>query len=338
MAINLGIDIGTSSVQIYNGGDGKVMVNQPTVVAVNQAGEVIAAGAEALEMLGKTGEDVSVQRPVKDGGITHFDVAVGLVKKLLEGSFSNVFSKVRAAVSVPSGIGDVEKRAVEEVIISAGAKEVFLIESPLAGAIGAGVDVNEPKGYVIVDVGAGTTETAVVSLGGVVVSRSIKVAGNALDRDIVQYIKKKHNVEIAGSAAEKVKMRLASAVSGVAAEVVEVKGKDMYSGVPKTVTISANEVNSAIREDVAAIVENVRCVLEETPPELSSDLLETGIILTGGGANLRGLGKLIKSNTGIKVYQAEDSVCCVAIGAGMALNETGGFKNMLTQAARKKNY
>ena len=338
MAINLGIDIGTSSVQIYIGGDGKVMVNQPTVVAVNQAGEVIAAGAEALEMLGKTGEDVSVQRPVKDGGITHFDVAVGLVKKLLEGSFSNVFSKVRAAVSVPSGIGDVEKRAVEEVIISAGAKEVFLIESPLAGAIGAGVDVNEPKGYVIVDVGAGTTETAVVSLGGVVVSRSIKVAGNALDRDIVQYIKKKHNVEIAESAAEKVKMRLASAVSGVAAEVVEVKGKDMYSGVPKTVTISANEVNSAIREDVAAIVENVRCVLEETPPELSSDLLETGIILTGGGANLRGLGKLIKSNTGIKVYQAEDSVCCVAIGAGMALNETGGFKNMLTQAARKKNY
>ncbi|HIV85272.1 MAG TPA: rod shape-determining protein [Candidatus Monoglobus merdigallinarum] len=338
MAVNLGIDIGTSSTQVYSASDGRIIVNEPTIVAVSGGNEVVAAGAEAFELVGKTADSITVETPVRDGAITNFDMAVALLKKLTESYISNVFSKVRAAVSVPSGIGDVEKRAVEEVVISAGVKDVFLIEAPLAGAIGAGIDVNEPKGYVIMDIGAGTTEVAVVSLGGVVVSKSVKVAGDALDYDIVQYIKKRYNIEIAKSAAEKIKISIGSAFHGLDANVINVKGKDMYSGVPKNIVISANEVHSAIKEDVAAIVETVRRTLEDTPPELASDLLETGIILTGGGAALTGLGKLIQNSTGVKVYLAEDPVCCVASGAGTAVAESGGFRNMLTQAVRKKNF
>lgn len=339
MAIDLGIDFGTSSTQIYNANEEKIIVDEPTVaVTRGDSREVFAVGTEALDMLGKTADNLSVLNPVKDGGITNFDVAVGLLKKFLDKNLNNVFSKIRAAVSVPSGIGDVEKRAVEEVVISAGAKEVYLIESPLAGAIGAGVDINEPKGYVIVDVGAGTTEVAVVSLGGVVVSKSVRSAGDALDNDIIQLIKKKYNVEIAKSTAEKAKIKLGAAMVGLTTDVVELKGKDMYSGVPKGVAISANEINSAMREDINFILEAVRCVLEETPPELASDLIETGIVLTGGSSNMRGLGKLIKNTTGINVYQAEDPVCCVAKGAGTAMAGKGGFRNMLTQATRRKNY
>lgn len=338
MAVDLGIDMGTSSIQVYNADDEKIIANEPTVVAVNENREIIAVGSEAEEMAGKTPEGYTVINPVQDGGITNFDMAVGLLKKIIENGTRVVFSKIRVAVSVPSGIGDVEKRAVEEAVISAGAKEVYLIESPLAGAIGAGVDVNEPKGYVIVDSGAGTTEVAVVSLGGVVVSKSVRSAGNALDNDIIQQIKKKYNVEIAPSTAEKVKLRLGSAIVGLTTDVVEIKGKDMYSGVPKGVVISANEVNNAMKDDVNTIIETIRCVLEETPPELASDLIETGIILTGGTGKLRGLGRLIKNVTGINVYFAEDPICAVAQGAGMAMRSKGGFGNILMQVSRRKNY
>ncbi len=338
MAVDLGIDMGTSGSRIFNASENKIIANVPTVVALNADGDVVAVGEKALEMLGKTSGSLTVQNPVKDGAITKFDMAVGLLKKLLSGSLDNVFSKVRAAVCVPTGIGDVEKRAVEEVVISAGAKDVYLIEAPLAGAIGAGIDINEPKGYVIVDVGAATTEAAVISLGGVVVSKSVKIAGDALDNDIIQMIKKKYNIEIAKSTAEKIKLRLASAIPSLSTDIAEVKGKDMYSGVPKTVAISSNELNLAIKEDVSRIVETVRGVLEETPPELSSDLLETGIVLTGGGAALKGLGRLIKRNTGIEVYMSEDPVCSIARGAGIAMADKGGLRNMLFRSAGRKNY
>lgn len=338
MAIDLGIDIGTSSVQVYNAVEDKIIANEPTVVAVNENREIVAVGSEAEEMAGKTPEGYTVIRPVQSGGITNFDMAVGLLKNVIESGTRVVFSKIRAAISVPSGVSDVEKQAVEEAVISAGAKEAYLIESPLAGAIGAGVDISEPKGYVIVDAGAGTTEVAVVSLGGIVVSKSVRSAGYALDNDIIQQIKKKYNVEIAPSTAEKVKLKFGSAIVGLNTDVVEVKGRDMYSGVPKGVVISANEVNNAMKDNVNAIVETVRCVLEETPPELSSDLIETGIILTGGTGKLRGLGKLIKSVTGVNVYFAEDPICAVAKGAGIAMRSKGGFGNILMQASRRKNY
>ena len=338
MAVDLGIDLGTSSSRIYSQKEQKVIASAPTVVAVGSNGEVAAAGEKALEMLGKTNENISVIEPVKDGAITNFDAAVGLLKSLLAGGLNSAFYKVRAAVCVPPGLGDVERHAIEEVAISAGVKDVYLIESPLAGAIGAGIDINEPKGYVIVDVGAGTTEAAVVSLGGVVVSKSVKVAGNSIDNDIIQMIKKRYNIEIARGTAEKVKIRLANALTSISSDIVEVKGKDMYSGVPKTVAISSNELNGAIKDDITRIVETVRAVLEETPPELSADLLETGIILTGGGAGLRGLGKLIQSNTGIKVYMSEDPVGSTAKGAAMALSIKGGLRNTLLSTRTKKTY
>ncbi len=338
MAIDLGIDLGTASSQIYNADSGKIIANAPTVVAVNSYGDVTAAGSSALEILGKTGENVTVLEPIKDGAITNFDVTVGLLKKLLDENLSNTFSKIRAAVCVPSGLGDVEKRAVEEVVISAGAKEVYLIEAPLAGAIGAGIDINEPKGYVIVDVGAGTTEAAVVSLGGVVVSKSVKIAGNAIDSDIIQIIKKRYNIEIPRSEAEKLKIKLANALPSMSAEVIQAQGKDMYNGVPKNVSISSNELNSAIRDSITRIIDTVRALLEETPPELASDLLETGIVLTGGGSNLRGLGKLIRSSTGINVYISEDPVCSTAKGAGIAMADRGGLRNMLFRATSRKSY
>lgn len=338
MAIDLGIDIGTSSVQIYNATEDQIIANEPTVVVTDAEQNIAAVGSAAEDMMGKTPEGYAVIRPVKDGGITNFDMAVGLLKKLIDNGTHAVFSKIRAAVSVPSGIGDVEKRAVEEAVISSGAKEVYLIEAPLAGAIGAGIDVNEPKGYVIVDTGAGTTEAAVVSLGGVVVSKSVRSAGDALDNDIIQMIKKKYNVEIAPSTAEKLKLHLGSAIVGLNTDVVEVKGRDMYSGALKGVVVSANEINSSMKDNVNAIVETVRCVLEETPPELASDLIETGIILTGGTGKLRGLGQLIKQSTGINVYSAEDVVCAVARGAGMAMRSKGGFGNILMQVTRRKNF
>lgn len=338
MAIDLGIDMGTSSIQLYNAVSDKLIANEPTVIVTDSMGEIAAVGSEAAEMTGKTPEGYSVIYPVKDGGITNFDMAVGLLKKLIEDGTHTVFSKIRAAVSVPSGIGDVEKRAVEEAVISAGAKEVYLIEAPLAGAIGAGIDVNEPKGYVIVDAGAGTTEVAVVSLGGVVVSKSVRIAGQALDNAIIQQIKKKYNIEIAASTAEKLKLRLGSAIVGLNTDVVEVRGKDMYSGALKGVVVSANEINNSIKDDVNTIVETVRCVLEETPPELSSDLIETGIVLTGGTGKLRGLGHLIKNATGINVYFAEDPICAVAKGAGIAMRSKGGLGNILMQVTRRKNY
>lgn len=340
MAIDLGIDIGTSSIQIYSAAENKIVANEPTVVVIknDDSNEIVAFGSEALEMVGKTPEGMTVIRPVIDGGITNFDVAVNLLKRLIEANVKAVFSKIRVAVSVSSDAGDVEKRALEEAVISAGAKDVWLIDSPLAGAIGAGVDVNEPKGYIIVDIGAGMTEVAVVSLSGVVVSKTTRAAGNAMDADIIQYIKKKYNIEIAETTAEKVKKHLGAAIVGLTTDVVEVKGKDMFSGQPKGAVISANEINSAMQENVNLILETIVCVLEETPPELASDLIETGIILLGGGGKLRGLGRLIMNTTGLKVYLAEDPVCSVANGAANSLTEKSNFGSTLIQATRRKNY
>lgn len=338
MAIDLGIDIGTKNVRIYSATENRLIASEPTVVVVNQNKEIVAVGDEAQEMSGKTPEGYSVIYPVKDGGITDFDMVVGLLKRLIDSTPHTVFSKIRAAVSVPSGIGEVERRAAQEAAISAGAKEAYLIDAPLSGAIGAGIDIDEPKGYVIVDSGAGITEVAVISLGGIVVSKTVRSAGEALDNDIIQFIKKKYNVEIAPSTAEKVKLKFASAMTGLSADIVEVKGRDMYSGALKGVVVSAGEINGCVRENISAIVEAVRCVLEETPPELASDLMETGIILTGGTGKLKGLGSLIKNTTGINVYFAEDSDCVVSKGAALALKERSASSGVLKRVAGRKNY
>lgn len=338
MAIDLGIDMGTAGSRIYSRKENAVIAKEPTVVALNSAGEAVAVGEKALEMSKNPGEDVTIVEPVKYGVITNFDAAVELLRCLLSAGLNSPFSKIRAAVCVPGGIGDVERHAVEEVAISAGVKDVYLIESPLAGAIGSGIDISEPKGYVVADIGAGTTEAASVSLGGIVVSKSVKVAGDAINNDIIQMIKKRYNTEIAQSAAEEIKLRLANALPAASSEIVTVKGTDMYSGASKTVAISSNELNGAIRESITGIAETIRAVLEETPPELSADLIETGVIMTGGGSALRGLGKLIQTTTGIRVYMSEDPICSAAKGAAMALGDKNLLRSGLLAGKGRKTY
>ena len=337
MAIDIGIDMGSYSTQIYVANKGLV-VSEPTIVVADENKQIRAIGREALEMTGKTAEGLSVIHPMRSGAVNSFNYSVEFLKILLDRCSRTVFAKRRVAMCVPSELSEVEKRAVEETAISAGAKEVYLIESPLAGAIGAGIEVSEPKGYVILDVGAGTTEAAVVSLGGVVVSSSSKTAGDAVDQAIVQFVKKKFNVEISDLAAERVKIKIGAALRGTGTEIAEVQGKDMYSGAAKAAILGTGEVYGAIGDVVKEIVETVVNVLEKTPPELAADIIETGIIMIGEGSRLKGLGRLVKNVTGVEVYMAERPVESAAFGAALALKDKNKKLRLLSQVTAPKNY
>jgi rod shape-determining protein MreB len=322
-AKDIGMDLGTANTLVHVKGKG-IVVREPSVVAIDKYdGKVLAVGNEAKDMLGRTPGNIVAIRPMKDGVIADFDVTQAMIRDFIKkanGSGNSVF-KPRVVVCIPSGITDVEKRAVEEAVVQAGAKDVCLIEEPMAAAIGAGLPVEEPSGSMIVDIGGGTTEVAVISLGGIVTSKSIRVAGNALDSSIINFIKKEYNLNIGDRTAEDIKITIGSAHEYNNEGRYEVRGRDMISGLPKNIQISAAEVRSAMSECIEEMIEAIKFTLEKTPPELAADIMESGIVLAGGGAMIRGLDKLITISTGIPAYVAENPLDCVAMGTGKCLED-----------------
>lgn len=318
MAVDFGIDLGTATTVICNT-EGEVLLNEPTLVIKSITNDqVVAIGEEASEMLGRTPEGVVEVAPIRGGAVTGYNATVSLLKTFMKRVNKGGFAGARAVIAVPCGISDVERRAVNEAAHNAGIKSVALIEAPLAAAAGCGVDVGAPHGSMVVNIGAGICEAAVVSLGGIVVSHSIRTAGTSFDSAIIQYVKKQHNVAIGESTAEGIKISIGSVYSGIDNERVEVSGRDMVTGLPKTAKVTTDEIRGCIAETAEAIVDAVRVTLEQTPPELAADIIESGIVLTGGGAMLRGLGRLININTEIPVYIAENPIECVAVGAAKA--------------------
>ena len=297
---NIGIDLGTSNILVAVNGKG-IVVNEPSVLALdNTTGEILAIGVEAKEMLGRTPEKVNAIRPIKDGVIADLTATRLLLKKILHDICKEYkIARFKAVIGVPYGITEVEERAVEEAVISAGAKEAFLIEEPIAAAIGANINISEPSGNIIVDIGGGTTEVAVISLGGIVASNSIRIAGDDIDEAIVSYIKKEFNLLIGNTTAEELKINIGCAIPLMSKETMEVKGRDLATGLPRTVIIDSEQIKDAMTEQIDSIIEAIKLTLERTPPELSSDIMEKGIVISGGGALIRHFDKLIEEKTSI---------------------------------------
>jgi rod shape-determining protein MreB len=321
MSRDMGIDLGTANTLIYVKGKG-VVLSEPSVVAINSdVKKVLAVGEEAKQMIGRTPGNIVAIRPLKDGVIADFDVTQTMLRKFIEKvSPKSAFTSPRIVICFPSGVTEVEKRAIDEATKQAGAREVLLMEEPMAAAIGAGLPVNEPTGSMIVDIGGGTTEVAVISLGGIVTSKSLRVAGDELDHAIISYIKKEYSLMIGERTAENVKINLGSAFDIGEEETMEIRGRDLISGLPKVVVITESEVRDALKEPVAQIIDSIKTTLEKTPPELASDIMDKGIMLAGGGAMLKGLDQLINKETHMPVHIAESPLDCVALGAGKALD------------------
>lgn len=330
LAKDIGIDLGTANTLVHVKGKG-IVIREPSVVAINtKTNEVLAVGDAAKEMIGRTPGNIIAIRPMKDGVIADFDVTQTMLKYFIKRVMSKgVFSKPRVVICVPSGVTEVEKRAVEEATMQAGAKEAYLIEEPMAAAIGANLPVEEPSGSMVVDIGGGTSEVAVISLGGIVTSKSLRIAGDELDESIVHYVKKEYNLMIGERTAEEIKMNIGAAYPKPKEEVMEIRGRDLITGLPKNLTISSSEIMEALKEPINSIVDSIKYTLEKTPPELASDIMDKGIMLTGGGARLSGLDKLIKNETGMPVSIAENPLDCVAIGAGKVLEEIETLKRVL---------
>jgi len=332
---DIGIDLGTTNILITVKDKGIVLV-EPCIIAIDKTNtEVIAIGSEAKDMLGKNHEDIDVIRPLKEGVIADF-VATEL---LLENSLRKICKKYnirrpRVVVGIPSGITEVEMRAVEKVALSAGAREVYFIEEPMAAAIGANLEVYEPTGSIIVDIGGGTTEVAVISLGGIVESNSIKIAGDKLDEDIMNYIKREFNLAIGENMAEKVKIQIGCAMPLLTKENIEVKGRDLATGLPKSIIITSEQVQEAMQDSIYSIVECVQSTLEKTPPELSSDLVQKGIYLSGGGAMIKNIDKLISDKTKMPVYVTETPLESVVKGADKTLENIEKLKGMSVNARK----
>jgi len=321
MSKDLGIDLGTANTLIYVKGEG-IVLREPSVVAINRdTKKVLAVGAEAKEMIGRTPGNIVAIRPLKDGVIADFDVTQTMLKKFIEKiSPKSAFTSPRIVVCFPSGITEVEKRAIDEATKSAGARYVLLLEEPMAAAIGSGLPVNEPTGSMIVDIGGGTTEVAIISLGGIVTSKSLRIAGDELDQAIISYIKKEYSLMIGERTAETIKLDLGSAFDIGEERSLQIRGRDLITGLPKVLEIKESEVREALKEPVFAIIEAIKSTLEKTPPELASDIMDKGITLAGGGALLRGLDQLITKETHMPVHIAESPLDCVALGAGKALD------------------
>lgn len=317
MAGDIGIDLGTASVLVYVKGKG-VVLKEPSVVAFDRDTNVVKAiGEEARLMLGRTPGNIVAVRPLRQGVISDYTITEKMIKYFVQKAMGRrTLKKPRISICVPSGVTEVEKNAVEQATYAAGAREVHLIEEPVAAAIGAGIDISKPCGNMIVDIGGGTTDVAVISLGGTVVNTSLKIAGDDFDDAIVRFMRKKHNLLIGERTAEDIKIKIGTTYSQAEPDTMEVRGRNLVTGLPKTVTVSSTETEEALRESTGQIVEAVISVLEQTPPELSADILERGIVLTGGGAMLRGLEELIQSKTGINTMTAEDPMKVVAIGTG----------------------
>ena len=334
---DIGIDLGTANTLVTLKGKG-VILKEPSVVAIDRRnGNILATGYEAKEMLGRTPETIKAVRPLKDGVIADFTATQLMLK--------NIVSKVcqryntgrpRVVVGVPSGITEVEERAVEESVLRAGAKEVYLIEEPMAAAIGANLDVAEPTGNIIVDIGGGTTEVAVISLGGVVISNSLRTAGDELDEDIVNYIKREMGLAIGETTAEEIKIEIGCALPLMTEASMEVRGRDLGNGLPRNVIVTSTQIEEAMRDSINEIVEVVKATLEKTPPELASDIVEKGIVLAGGGALIRNLDKLLSQKTEMPVYIAENPLECVVKGTGKTLEDLERLKTVLINARKRK--
>src|SRR6476620_10127718 len=316
---DMAVDLGTANTLVYVRGRG-IVLSEPSVVAIDQrTGEVHAVGVEAKRMLGRTPGTISAIRPLKDGVIADFDVTEQMLRHFIQKVHQHRFAHPRVVVCVPSGVTGVEKRAVEEATLSAGAREAHLIEEPMAAAIGAGLPVSEPTGNMIVDVGGGTTEVAVISLGGIVVSQSLRVGGDEMDEAITSHIKKEYKLLIGQQTAEEIKLEVGSAFQLKDEVQAEVRGRDMLSGLPKTVILSSEEVRHALEEPVGQILDAIRSTLDKTPPELAADIMDRGIVLAGGGALLAGLDERLRHETQMPTQLAESPLTCVAVGSGRSL-------------------
>jgi rod shape-determining protein MreB and related proteins len=317
----MAVDLGTANTLVYVRGRG-IVLSEPSVVAIDQrTGEVHAVGIEAKRMLGRTPGTISAIRPLKDGVIADFDVTEQMLRHFIQKVHHNRFAHPRVVVCVPSGVTGVEKRAVEEATLSAGARQAYLIEEPMAAAIGAGLPVSEPTGNMIVDIGGGTTEVAVISLGGIVVSQSIRVGGDEMDEAIMAHIKKEYKLLIGQQTAEELKLEIGSAWALPQEVSAEVRGRDMLTGLPKTVVITSEESRRALDEPVGQIIDAIKSTLDKTPPELAADIMDRGIVLAGGGALLTSLADRLRDETQMPVQLAESPLTCVAVGSGRSLEE-----------------
>jgi len=334
---DIGIDLGTANTLVILRGKG-IVLKEPSVVAIDRkTGTILATGHDAKEMLGRTPEQIKAVRPMKDGVIADFTATQLMLKNLIAKVCQRYsVTRPRVVVGVPSGITEVEERAVEESVIQAGAKEVYLIEEPMAAAIGANLDVAEPTGNIIVDIGGGTTEVAVISLGGIVVSSSLRVAGDELDDDIVNYIKREMNLAIGETTAEQIKMEIGCALPLMTETSMEVRGRDLANGLPRNVEIYSSQIQEAMEESISEIIESIKQTLEKTPPELASDIIEKGIILAGGGAMIQNLDKLISMKTGMPVYIAENPLDCVVQGTGKTVEDLERLKSVLINSRKRR--
>jgi rod shape-determining protein MreB len=330
---DLAIDLGTANTLIYVKGKG-IVLSEPSVVAIKKGtNQVLKVGKEAKEMLGRTPGSIVAIRPLKDGVIADFDVTEHMIRAfILKTHNRKALVRPRVIVGVPSGITQVEKRAIRDAADQAGAREVYLIEEPMAAAIGAGLPVQEPTGSMIVDIGGGTTEVAVISLSGIVYSQSVRIAGDEMDEAITQYLKRKYNLLVGERTAENVKIQIGSAYPFDEPRKMEIKGRDLVDGIPKTLTINDSDIRESLHDPVYAIVDAVKTALERTPPELAADIAEKGIVLAGGGALLHGLDTLIAQETHLKVHVADDPLSCVVLGTGKVLDELDLLKEVCLES------
>jgi rod shape-determining protein MreB len=323
LGLDIGLDLGTASVLVYIKGKG-IVLREPSVVAIDKnTDRILAVGEEARKMLGRTPGNIVAIRPLREGVISDYHVTEKMLKYFLNKVYAKSFFKLfkpRVMICVPSGVTEVEKRAVEDAAMQAGARKTYLIEEPIAAAIGAGIDITKACGSMVVDIGGGTTDIAVISLGGTVVSTSVKIAGDKFDEAIVRYMRKKHNIMIGERTAEEIKIQIGTVFPRQKEVQVDVRGRNLVSGLPKTITITSTEVMEALEEPVSSVVEAVHSVLERTPPELAADISERGIVMTGGGSLVYGMDKLLEYKTEIRVIIADDAVSCVAIGTGKTLD------------------
>lgn len=325
----LGIDLGTTNILVFVPGKG-IVLNEPSVVAVSEDNKILAIGAEAKTMIGRTPENIIAYRPMKDGVIADYRVTEAMLRYYIDKALGRWnFFKPDVLISVPAGVTSTERRAVVEAAIKAGAKNAYVVKEPILAAIGAGIPIQEAAGHIIVDIGGGTTDVAVISLGGIVASTSVKVAGNKIDASIVDYIKKNYNLVIGDKTAEDIKITIGSAMPLEEELVMSVKGRDFVLGLPRTVEIKSNEIVRAISRELREMVKAVKEVLQETPPELSSDIIDLGIIMTGGSSQLRNFPELMLRRTGVKAVLAKDAYFCVAKGTGVALEHLDIYKKSI---------
>jgi rod shape-determining protein MreB len=329
MGMKIGIDLGTANVLVYVKGKG-IVIREPSVVAVSEDNMIVAVGEEAREMIGRTPGNISAIRPMKDGVIADYVITEAMLRYFIKKA-GRSFSKPDVMICVPSGVTSVEKRAVRDAALKAGAREAYLIEEPLAAAIGANVPISGPAGNMIIDIGGGTSEIAVISLGGIVVCRSLRVGGNRFDEAIASYIRRKYNLMVGERTAEEVKIAIGTALPLERELHMEVRGRDLIAGLPRTIPLTSSEVMEALEQPLQQIVASVRQVLEETPPELSSDIIDKGMVMSGGGSLLRNIDRLLTQVTGVPCHVAENALNCVALGTGLALEHFDFFRKSLVQ-------